>query len=72
MARETDLIARVAEGDRRAFEEVYNLYQRRMARFRAGAPIGGSRARMPTASPSSTSTRASAVPWSALRVPGPS
>ena len=32
-ARETDLIARVAEGDRRAFEELYNLYHRRMARF---------------------------------------
>ncbi len=32
-AREADLIARVAEGDRRAFEELYNLYHRRMARF---------------------------------------
>ena len=33
MAREVDLIARIAEGDRRAFEELYNLYHRRMARF---------------------------------------
>ena len=33
VARELDLIARVAEGDRRAFEELYNLYHRRMARF---------------------------------------
>jgi len=33
VAREHDLIARVAEGDRRAFEELYNLYHRRMARF---------------------------------------
>src|SRR4029077_21080493 len=32
-ARESDLIARVAQGDRRAFEELYNLYHRRMARF---------------------------------------
>jgi RNA polymerase sigma-70 factor (ECF subfamily) len=32
-AREVDLIARVAEGDRRAFEELYHLYHRRMARF---------------------------------------
>jgi RNA polymerase sigma-70 factor (ECF subfamily) len=31
--RERDLIARVAEGDRRAFEELYHLYHRRMARF---------------------------------------
>ena len=33
VAREVALIARVAEGDRRAFEELYNLYHRRMARF---------------------------------------
>jgi len=33
VAREADLIARVAAGDRRAFEELYNLYHRRMARF---------------------------------------
>ena len=33
IARETELIARIAEGDRRAFEELYNLYHRRMARF---------------------------------------
>jgi RNA polymerase sigma-70 factor (ECF subfamily) len=33
VAREVDLIARIAEGDRRAFEELYNLYHRRMARF---------------------------------------
>jgi len=32
-AREVDLIARVAEGDRKAFEELYYLYHRRMARF---------------------------------------
>src|SRR5579863_2460857 len=32
-AREAQLIARIAEGDRRAFEELYNLYHRRMARF---------------------------------------
>ena len=32
-ARETELIARIADGDRRAFEELYNLYHRRMARF---------------------------------------
>jgi RNA polymerase sigma-70 factor, ECF subfamily len=32
-AREVDLIARIAEGDRRAFEELYNLYHRRLARF---------------------------------------
>ncbi len=32
-ARETDLIARIAAGDRRAFEELYHLYHRRMARF---------------------------------------
>jgi len=32
-AREVDLIARIAEGDRKAFEELYNLYHRRMARF---------------------------------------
>ena len=33
VAREVDLMARVAAGDRRAFEELYNLYHRRMARF---------------------------------------
>jgi RNA polymerase sigma-70 factor (ECF subfamily) len=33
VAREVDLIARVAGGDRRAFEELYHLYHRRMARF---------------------------------------
>ena len=32
-AREVELIARVARHDRRAFEELYNLYHRRMARF---------------------------------------
>jgi RNA polymerase sigma-70 factor, ECF subfamily len=33
VAREVDLIARVADGDRKAFEELYHLYHRRMARF---------------------------------------
>jgi RNA polymerase sigma-70 factor, ECF subfamily len=33
VAREVELVARVAEGDRRAFEELYGLYHRRMARF---------------------------------------
>jgi len=33
VAHEADLIARVAEGDRKAFEELYYLYHRRMARF---------------------------------------
>ena len=28
-----ELIARIGEGDRKAFEELYNLYHRRMARF---------------------------------------
>jgi RNA polymerase sigma-70 factor, ECF subfamily len=32
-AREKELIARIAKGDRRAFEELYNLYHRRLARF---------------------------------------
>ncbi|HTC16281.1 MAG TPA: RNA polymerase sigma factor [Steroidobacteraceae bacterium] len=32
-AREVQLIARIGEGDRKAFEELYNLYHRRMARF---------------------------------------
>jgi RNA polymerase sigma-70 factor (ECF subfamily) len=32
-ARETELIAKIAKGDRRAFEELYNLYHRRLARF---------------------------------------
>jgi RNA polymerase sigma-70 factor (ECF subfamily) len=31
--RETDLIARIADGDRKAFEELYYLYHRRLARF---------------------------------------
>jgi RNA polymerase sigma-70 factor (ECF subfamily) len=33
VARERDLIARIGAGDRKAFEELYNLYHRRMARF---------------------------------------
>jgi RNA polymerase sigma-70 factor, ECF subfamily len=33
VAREVDLIARIGQGDRKAFEELYNLYHRRMARF---------------------------------------
>src|ERR1700733_8246162 len=32
-AREVELIARIAQGDRKAFEELYNLYHRRLARF---------------------------------------
>jgi RNA polymerase sigma-70 factor (ECF subfamily) len=32
-AHEAELIARVARQDRRAFEELYNLYHRRLARF---------------------------------------
>jgi RNA polymerase sigma-70 factor, ECF subfamily len=32
-AREVELIARISAGDRRALEELYNLYHRRMARF---------------------------------------
>jgi RNA polymerase sigma-70 factor (ECF subfamily) len=32
-AREKELIAKIAKGDRRAFEELYNLYHRRLARF---------------------------------------
>ena len=32
-AHETELIARIAEGDRKAFEELYYLYHRRLARF---------------------------------------
>jgi len=32
-AREADLIAKIATGDRRAFEELYTLYHRRLARF---------------------------------------
>jgi len=32
-AREKDLIARIADGDRKAFEELYYLYHRRLARF---------------------------------------
>lgn len=33
VARERELMARVARQDRRAFEELYNLYHRRLARF---------------------------------------
>src|SRR5437879_7514991 len=33
VAREVDLVARIAEGDRKALEELYNLYHRRLARF---------------------------------------
>jgi len=33
VAREVELISRIAQGDRRAFEELYNLYHRRLARF---------------------------------------
>ncbi len=33
MAHERQLITRIAQGDRKAFEELYNLYHRRMARF---------------------------------------
>ena len=33
IAREVELIARIGEGDRKAFEELYHLYHRRMARF---------------------------------------
>jgi RNA polymerase sigma-70 factor (ECF subfamily) len=32
-ARESELITRIAAGDRRAFEELYTLYHRRLARF---------------------------------------
>jgi RNA polymerase sigma-70 factor, ECF subfamily len=32
-AREAELITRIAAGDRKAFEELYNLYHRRLARF---------------------------------------
>ena len=32
-AREAELIALIAKGDRRAFEELYHLYHRRLARF---------------------------------------
>src|SRR5689334_5252809 len=32
-ARESELIKKIARGDRRAFEELYNLYHRRLARF---------------------------------------
>jgi RNA polymerase sigma-70 factor (ECF subfamily) len=32
-AREADLIAKIAKGDKRAFEELYGLYHRRLARF---------------------------------------
>jgi RNA polymerase sigma-70 factor (ECF subfamily) len=33
VAHEMELIARVGEGDRKAFEELYYLYHRRLARF---------------------------------------
>jgi RNA polymerase sigma-70 factor, ECF subfamily len=33
IAHETDLIARIGAGDRKAFEELYQLYHRRLARF---------------------------------------
>jgi RNA polymerase sigma-70 factor (ECF subfamily) len=33
VAREVELIKRIAEGDRKAFEELYGLYHRRLARF---------------------------------------
>jgi RNA polymerase sigma-70 factor (ECF subfamily) len=32
-SREVDLITRIADGDRSAFEELYSLYHRRLARF---------------------------------------
>jgi RNA polymerase sigma-70 factor, ECF subfamily len=32
-ARESELIVKIAQGDRRAFEELYSLYHRRLARF---------------------------------------
>lgn len=32
-AREGELVSRIAAGDRRALEELYNLYHRRLARF---------------------------------------
>ncbi len=32
-AREVELISRIAKGDRKAFEELYGLYHRRLARF---------------------------------------
>jgi RNA polymerase sigma-70 factor, ECF subfamily len=32
-ARESELIKKIAQGDRRAFEELYGLYHRRLARF---------------------------------------
>src|SRR5580658_624988 len=32
-AHEVELIARIGAGDRKALEELYNLYHRRMARF---------------------------------------
>jgi RNA polymerase sigma-70 factor, ECF subfamily len=33
VAREVELISRIANGDRKAFEELYGLYHRRLARF---------------------------------------
>jgi RNA polymerase sigma-70 factor (ECF subfamily) len=33
VAREVELIRRIADGDRKAFEELYGLYHRRLARF---------------------------------------
>ncbi|HEY0342369.1 MAG TPA: RNA polymerase sigma factor [Steroidobacteraceae bacterium] len=32
-AREVELISRIAQGDRKAFEELYGLYHRRLSRF---------------------------------------
>src|ERR1700722_20286655 len=32
-ARELELISRIAQGDRKAFEELYGLYHRRLPRF---------------------------------------
>lgn len=32
-AREVELIARIAKGDRKAFEDLYGIYHRRLARF---------------------------------------
>src|SRR6201992_3912919 len=37
-ARESELIKKIAQGDRRAFEELYNLYHRRLARFLTRLP----------------------------------
>ncbi len=37
-AREGELVKRIADGDRRALEELYNLYHRRLARFLTRLP----------------------------------